>query len=571
MQNQWIKTIRGVVVSAAVLAGHGVLAAPELIVVNADIYTMDPANPRAQALAVEDGKFVAVGTEQQVRALADGDTAIVDAMGNTVTPGFIDGHAHVMGNAPAVNGVDLSYIADKNEWLRLIAEADASLPEGEWLTGGWWDHTLTDSIFPTKQMLDAVVPDRPVLLNHIDGHYGWANSKAMEIAGISADTPVPPGGEIVLDPETGEPIGIFLEGAQGLVSRHIPALSDERRLSGLAQMYKYANSFGLTGLHQMGALEDYQYIVANGDPTLRVWYGYFGFSPVGDDYDAAVQTVLETKRETARIVARSRKTEAVGPLLEIGYVKLINDGVLSSHTAVLMEDYADREGWSGEYITDPGGLAQQIDSITAAGLPVAVHSIGDAAVHATLDAFEAAKDNTVPYPNRIEHIEIVHPSDVPRFRELNVAASMQPNHGTNSIGYVPVRVGSHRTDRAYVWRSMLTMGVPLVFGADYATSPLNPLTQIADAMFRVSPFGFNNGLPFHPEQVLTFEEALYAYTQAGANLTPWKDQIGSVTAGKWADFVLLDGKVPSPMNEDFMNLTVQRTYFAGREVYRSED
>jgi predicted amidohydrolase YtcJ len=569
VENHWVKGFAGAVALSAVLGGQTVSAAPDLIVVNADIYTMDPAVPRAQALAVEDGKFVAVGTEVQVRALADRATVVVDAMGNTVTPGFIDGHAHMAGNAPAVYGVDLSYVADKNEWLRLIAEADKKTPAGEWLTGGWWDHTLTDSKFPTKEMLDAVVPDRPVLLNHIDGHYAWANSRALEIAGVTASSPVPPGGQIVLHPDTKEPMGVLLEGAQGLVARHIPELSDERRLNGLAQMFKHANSLGLTGLHQMGALEDYQHIVANGDPTLRVWYGYFGFPR--DDYDAGVQKVLEAKRETARIVAESRKADAVGPLLEIGYVKLINDGVLSSHTAVLMEDYSDRKGWSGEYITDPKELALQIDKITAAGLPVAVHSIGDAAVRASLDGFEAARGHTVPYPHRIEHIEIVHPSDVPRFRELNVVASMQPNHGTNSIGYVPDRVGSHRTDRAYVWRSMLTMGIPVVFGADYPTSPLNPLTQSADAMFRVSPFGFNDGKPFHPEQALKFEEVLYAYTQAAANMTPWKDEIGSVTVGKWADFVLLDGEVPSPMNDGFKDLTVQRTYFAGREVYKRED
>ena len=571
MENYWIKGFAGAVALSVVLGGRAVSAAPDLIVVNADIYTMDPAVPRAEALAVEGGKFVAVGTNVQVRALADRDTVVVDAMGNTVTPGLIDGHAHVAGNAPAVYGVDLSYVADKNEWLRLVAEADKKTPAGEWLTGGWWDHTLTDSVFPTKQMLDAVVPDRPVLLNHIDGHYAWANSRALEIAGVTADSPVPAGGQIVLHPDTKEPIGILLEGAQGLVREHIPELSDERRQNGLAQMFKYANSLGLTGLHQMGALEDYQHIVTNGDPTLRVWYGYFGFSQFRDDYDAGVQKILDTKTETARLVAASRKTDAVGPLFEIGYVKLINDGVLSSHTAVLMEDYSDRKGWSGEYITDPNELALQVEKITAAGLPVAVHSIGDAAVRASLDAFEAATNNKVPYPHRIEHIEVLHPSDLPRFKELNVVASMQPNHATNSIGYVPDRVGSNRTSRAYVWRSMLTMGIPLVFGADYATSPLNPLTQIADAMFRVSPFGFNDGKPFHPEQVLTFEEALHAYTQAPANITPWKDEIGSVTVGKWADFVLLDGKVPSPMNERFMDLAVGRTYFAGREVYKSED
>jgi predicted amidohydrolase YtcJ len=241
--------------------------------------------------------------------------------------------------------------------------------------------------------------------------------------------------------------------------------------------------------------------------------------------------------------------------------------VLSSHTAVLMEGYRDREGWRGEYKTSPQDLKLLVEKVTAAGLPVAIHSIGDAAVRASLDAFEAAKDNVVPFPNRIEHIELAHPDDVARFRELGVTASMQPNHATNAIGYVPLRVGQHRETRAYVWKSMLDAGVPLVFGADYPTSPLNPLIQIADAMFRESPFGFNNGAPWHPEQAVSFEQALHAYTQAGADMTQWKDQIGSIEVGKWADFVMLDARVPVPMNENFRALAVDSTWFAGREVY----
>ena len=167
----------------------------------------------------------------------------------------------------------------------------------------------------------------------------------------------------------------------------------------------------------------------------------------------------------------------------------------------------------------------------------------------------------------IEHIELVEASDISRFEEIGVVASMQPNHGTNSIGYVPERVGAHREDRAYVWKSMLDADVPLVFGADYPTSPLNPLIQLADAMFRESPFGFNEGEPWHPEQSVSFIEALHAYTQAGADMTPWKNQIGSITTGKWADFVILDGKVPAPIDESFRSLVVDATYFAGREVY----
>jgi predicted amidohydrolase YtcJ len=554
-------------VFATLLGGANTMAATDLIVINGDVYTVDPAAPRVQAFAVENGKFIALGTNAQIRALADNDTLIIDAGGNTVTPGFIDGHSHVSGNSPVVAGVDLSYVADKDEWLRMIEEADRRVPEGEWMTGGYWDHTLSDGEYPTKEMLDEILPGRPIFLNHIDGHYGWANSLALEMAGVTADTPVPPGGEIMIDPKTGEPTGILLEGAQGLVRRIIPERSDQQRHAGLATMEKYANSFGITGLHQMGDLEDYLYIVENGDPTLRIWYGHRGSRESTTDFDSGVNDILATKADVAAKVEASGKEVQSGPLLNVGYVKLMNDGVLSAQTAVLMEGYTDREGWKGEYITAPENLKMQVAKVTAAGLPVAIHSIGDAAVHASLDAFEAAKDNVVPLPNRIEHIELVHPDDIQRFKKLGVVASMQPNHATNAIGYVPVRVGAYRESRAYVWKSMLAAGVPLVFGADYPTSPLNPLVQMADAMFRESPFGFNDGKPWHPEQALSFTEALHAYTQAGANTTGWKEQIGSITVGKWADFVVLDGKVPAPVNDSFRTLTVDATYFAGREVY----
>ena len=544
-------------------------AAPDLVVINADVYTVDSDAPRVQAFAVENGRFSAVGSTGDIRALAGAGTRIIDAGGNSVTPGFLDGHAHVSGNNPAVAGVDLSYVVEKDEWLQLIEEADRRMPEGEWMTGGYWDHTLSDAVFPTKEMLDEVVPDRPIFLNHIDGHYAWVNSLALDLAEVNADTPVPPGGEIVVDEATGEPTGILLETAMGVVRGIIPERSDAQRREGLAEMFQIANGFGITGFHQMGGLDDYLHIVENGDPTLRIWYGQRGPRGESGDYSDAVAGILALQDEVDRRVDATGKTQDSGPLLELGYVKLMNDGVLSAHTAVLLESYRDREGWMGEYITEPGDLANQVDALTSAGLPVAIHSIGDAAVRASLDAFEASKDNPVPYPNRIEHIELIHADDVPRFRELGLAASMQPNHATNAIGYVPVRVGAHREDRAYVWRSFIDAGVPLIFAADYPTSPLNPLVQIADAVFRVSPFGFHDGQPWHPEQAVTFEEALYAYTQESANVTPWKDEIGSITVGKWADFVILNGKVPQPMESSFRDLVVDKTFFAGREVYSS--
>lgn len=556
---------------AAILLPPFALAAADLIVVNADVYTVDPARPRAEAFAVEHGKFSAVGSNAEIRALADGRTRLIDAAGHTVTPGFIDSHSHMSGDSPVVAGVDLSYVADKDEWLRLIEAADERLPDGDWMTGGYWDHTISDGEYPTKEMLDEVAPDRPIFLNHIDGHYGWANSLALDLANVSADTPVPPGGEIVVDPKSKEPTGILLEGAQRLIRDIIPARSDAKRRAGLATMQSYASSFGITGLHQMGGLDDYLYIVERGEPKLRVWYGMRAPAGTTEGLDASIDDILARQKDVASRVAATDKERAIGPLLRVGFVKLINDGVLSAHTAVLLEGYRDREGWRGEYITSAADLNTQVRQVTAAGLPVAIHSIGDAAVRASLDAFEASKGNAVPYPNRIEHMELVHPDDIPRFRELGVVASMQPNHATNSIGYVPERVGAYRESRAYVWKSMLDANVPLVLGADYATSPLNPLVQLADAMFRESPFGFNGGKPWHPEQALSFEEALHAYTQAGANVTSWKNEVGSITVGKWADFVLLTGKVAVPADASFRELVVDRTYFAGNEVYSSAE
>jgi predicted amidohydrolase YtcJ len=552
---------------AALFISAAAAAAPDLIVINGDVHTVDSGSPRIEAFAIEGGRFTAIGSSKEIRSLADAGTQVIDAGGNTVVPGFIDSHSHTTGDSPAVAGVDLSYIEDKEAWLQLIAAADATMAPGEWMVGGYWDHTLSDGRFPTRQMLDTVVTERPVLLRHIDGHYSWANSKALEIAGITADTPVPAGGEILLDPETGEPTGILLEGAQSLVRNFIPTRTDAQRRQGLADMHRYANSFGVTGLHQMGALDDYVYLVEQGEPSLRVWYGQR--APVGprESYTDDARELKATQTSINNRVTATGREETMGPLLRVGFVKLINDGVLSAHTAVMLQDYADRGGWRGEYITSPEELKAQVAAMTAAGLPVAVHSIGDAAVKATLDAFAAAADNPVPFPNRIEHIEVISPSDVGRFRQLGIAASMQPNHATNAIGYVPDRVGPEREANAYVWRSMLEEEVNLVFGADYPTSPLSPLIQIADATLRVSPFGFNDGKSWHAEQTVTFAEALRAYTQAGANLTPWKNEIGSISVGKWADFVMLDGKVPEPINDSFRGLSVQTTYFAGRQVY----
>lgn len=538
-------------------------AAADVIIVNGDVRTVDLKKPKVQAFAIDDGKFAAIGSNDEIRALADSETKIIDADGKTVTPGFIDGHTHLTSGTDMVVGVDLSYIPDKKTWLEKIKEADARLPKGAWLTGGGWDYTLSEGKLPTKEDLDAVVPDRVVILRDIDFHSVWVNSKALEVGGVTAKSRVKEGGQVLLN-DKGEPSGILLEGAGDLVEKHRPVATDSERREGLLETLKFANSVGITAVNDMSdlaAVHDYAALVADKKMSLRVWYGFFEGDP------QKIAAAVADREAVDKICANSGEQENKGPLLKLGYTKSVMDGVLSTRTAYLHEDYSDQKGWKGKPFETKEQLAAAIRASNENGFPTAVHAIGDGSVGLVLDAF-AEGSVARAQPNRIEHIEVVETSDIKRFKDLGVVASMQPNHATGTIGkYITERIGENREPRAYVWHSMLQAGVPLVFGSDWPTSPLSPLTQINDAVFRESPFGLGNG-SWHPEQAVSFDQALFSYTQAGANMTPWGDQIGSISVGKWADFVIIDGTLPDPLDRSIRQRKVEATYLAGKEVYR---
>ncbi|WP_379072057.1 amidohydrolase [Mesorhizobium sp. UC22_110] len=561
-KDQKKKLLASCLIAFAVSVGPAIAAA-DLIVVNADVRTADPAKPKAQAFAVEGGKFAAIGSNDEIKALADSSTRTIDAGGKTITPGFIDGHTHLTMGTDMVLGADLSYIPDKKTWLEKIKEADARLPKGAWLTGGGWDYTLGEGKLPTKEDLDAVVPDRVVILRDIDFHSVWVNSKALEVGGVTAKSEVKEGGQILLN-DKGEPSGILLEAAGELVEKHRPVATDAERRAGLLETLKFANSVGITAVNDMSdlaAVHDYAALVADKKMPLRVWYGFFEGDP------KKIAAAVNDRRAVDKISSESGEQEKKGPLLKLGYTKSVMDGVLSTRTAYLHQDYSDQKGWKGKPFETKEQLAAAIRASNENGFPTAVHAIGDGSVSLVLDAFAEA---SVPraQPNRIEHIEVVETSDIKRFKDLGVVASMQPNHATGTIGkYITERIGENREPRAYVWHSMLEAGVPLVFGSDWPTSPLSPLTQINDAVFRESPFGLGTG-PWHPEQAVSFDQALFSYTQAGANMTPWGNQIGSISVGKWADFVVIDGSLPDPLDRSIRQRKVEATYLAGNEVYR---
>ena len=540
---------------------------PELIVFNADIRTVDQTQNRAEAFAIKDGRFVAVGNNEEVLELKGATTESINANGATIVPGFIDSHTHLSSGSKMVTGINLTGIREKSVWLEMIAERVKTMEPGEWLLGGRWDYTFENKGLPTRWDLDKVSPNNPVALSDIDGHSMWVNSLAIEKANIRADSEVPLGGQILVNELSGEPNGILLEGAMELIWDAPTYVRDsDRATNKIEQVIDYANSFGITSVHDMSSrieLDKYKELAFNKKLYLRVFWGEHSKFSQEDDSTNNEARVNQLIREY------EFHDQDRGPLIEYGFIKYVIDGVLSTHTAALIDPYSDRPEIVGEPFYIQGEINRLVKRANSLGMPVAIHAIGDRGVKMALNAFEYSGNRSLA--NRIEHIEIIESSDIDRFKKLNVTASMQPNHGTGVIGkYITPRVGVEREKYAYVWNDFLRSEVRLALSSDFATSPFSPLVQLVDAVFRESPSGLYEG-PWYPQQALSFEQALYAYTQVGADLAGWGDQIGSISVGKWADFVVLDGTLNDPVGRELKQRNVAKTYFAGLKVFSADD
>ncbi len=537
-------------------------ANPDVIVINADVRTSDKSNGRASAFAVKDSKFIAVGNTEGILSMAGDSTKIIDANGNTVVPGFIDSHTHLSSGAKIVTGINLSEIREKAVWLEMIKERVKTMQPGEWLLGGRWDYTFENKGYPTRWELDAVAPNNPVALSDIDGHSMWVNTMAIELSGIEADSEVPMGGQIVLN-EEGVPTGILLEGAMELVWQNESYVRDsDLARNEIEQVIDYATSLGITSVHDMSSrieLNKYKELAADQKLNLRIFWGEHSKFSQEDDSTNQNNLIYQL------IDQYKVHDDEFGPMIEYGFIKYVIDGVLSTHTAALVDPYTDRPDVIGEPFYIQNELNFLVKRANSLGMPVAIHAIGDRGVQMALNAFEFS--NHLNLANRVEHVEVIQPGTVERFRELNVTASMQPNHGTGVIGkYITPRIGSEREKFAYVWNDFLKGGVRLALSSDFATSPFSPLVQLFDAVFRESPSGLYDGA-WYPEQRISFDEALYAYTQIGADLSGWGEEIGSITKGKWADFVILDQRLNDPVGRELKDTLVSSTFFAGKEVY----
>jgi predicted amidohydrolase YtcJ len=511
--------------------------------------------PIAEAVAVAGDRLVAVGDSKTLRdALGACDRAI-DLRGRTVVPGMIDAHLHFLSYSLRMDRIQIHELPSLQETLQRVTERVAATEPGTWIRGGGWNCNLWgDGAFPTRHDLDRVAPDRPVALSSKDGHSLWANTQALKLAGVDADTPDVAGGSIFRD-AAGEPTGILQENAIGLVRQVIPDPTRREMIAACKRGLAHANSVGLTGIHDCegaDALSVFQELARRKELTLRV----LAHVPEGT-IDEAIKVGLRDGfgDEWVRIVG----------------IKAFSDGALGSRSAWMIEPYEDDPANWGIPTTTPEALLELVRKANGAGLSVAVHAIGDAANRAVLDAIESARDEAPAHlRNRIEHVQLLHPDDISRLAQLGVIASMQPIHATGDIDIAERHWGS-RSATGYAWRSLLDTGAMLAFGSDAPVEDISPLLGIHAAVTRRRANGDPGPEGWYPEQKLTVHEAVYAYTMGAAYASGEEQLKGSLTAGKLADLVILDRDIFDIDPMDILHTQVHATMVGGKFVYQSDE
>ena len=498
--------------------------AADLVLHQGNVYTMDRAAPRARAVAIAGDRIVAVGENAAILDLLAPDGRAIDLEGRTVLPGFTDAHLHLLSFGLSLGQIDLAGAATLEDALARVAARAKTVPHGQWLVGRGWDHSLWGAgALPTRQDLDRVAPRHPVRLQHKCGHASWVNTRALELAGITKDTSDPPGGEIERSP-AGDAAGVLKEGAMALVTR----LLDEPPLDEAAEAIRaavpHAHRAGLVGVHTMEgplAFRALQRVRAAGELTLRV-----------------LITVPESKLAAA--VEVGLRSGFGDEWLRIGGVKSFADGALGSRTAYLLAPYEGEREYCGISTATPKDLRETVDKASRAGLAAFVHAIGDRANRETLDAVEASRaaGAGLHLRHRIEHAQLLDPADVGRFAALGVVASMQPIHATQDIRIADAHWGA-RGAGAYAFRSLLDSGATLAFGSDCPVEDLSPLVGIHAAVTRRRADGSPGPDGWYPEQRLTVEEAVRAYTMGPAYAGGGETLTGCLAPGKLADLVVL--------------------------------
>jgi len=535
----------------------------DLVLFNARIYTVNPQQQWAEALAIRGEKIVAVGRTKEIDGYRGPATRIIDAHQHLVLPGFVDCHIHFMDGSLGLTQVDLNGAKTVVEIQKRVKEYAASHPKEPWITGmGWTYPTFGPGALPHKKFLDEVVPNRPVYLVAFDGHSSWANSKALAMAGITRATPDPANGRIVRD-ESGEATGALKESAGDLIAALMPKPTREERLAALRLGMHEANKYGLVRVHSAGG--DFEYLDLfdelhrRGEQTLRFYIAYF-LDPPQLTPDALQK--IESARGTYR-----------DDWISGGAVKTMLDGVIEAHTAAMLTPYSDDPSQIGELFWDPGKYKQAITELDHRGLQIFTHAIGDKAVRTALDAYEQAANanHTQDARPRIEHIETITSQDIPRFGKLGVIASFQPLHAYPDEDTLQIwarNAGPDRASRAWVWHSIEGTGGRLAFGSDWPVVTLNPWPGVQNALTRQTTEGDPPG-GFVPNERVSLEDTIKAYTLGAAVAGRREKTEGSLEAGKLADLIVLSQDLfqikPNQTGKEEVMLTI----VGGKLVYES--
>src|SRR5437868_10669125 len=541
-----------VALSLAVALVTGPAAAQQppvsLAVVNARVWTGDPRRPWADALAVRGDRLAAVGSSAEVRKLAGPGARLIDVRGQLVVPGFIDAHVHFIDGGFRLSSVQLRDAKTPAEFTARIKAFASSLPKGEWITGGDWDHEQWGGALPTRAGIDSVTPDHPVWVNRLDGHMALANAAALRAAGVTHDTKDVAGGTIVRD-ASGEPTGVLKDNAQDLVWRVVKEPSDALKDRALDAAMAYVASKGVTAVHNMGSWDDLA-VFERAHAAGRLRTRIYAAVPLG---------TWERLRDT--VAARGRGDA----WLRIGGLKGFVDGSLGSHTAAMLEPFTDAPNDRGLFVTPPESLYAWTKGADAAGLQVIVHAIGDRAIRTQLDIFERVEKENGPRDRRfrIEHAQHIAPPDVPRFKALGVIASMQPYHAIDDGRWADKVIGPERAKGTYAFRSLLDAGATLAFGSDWFVAPPTPLFGIYAAATRRTLDDRHPG-GWVPEQKIGVEEALRAYTTGSAYATFEENEKGSLTPGKLADVVIIDRDLTKIRPETIRDAKIEYMIVGGR-------
>lgn len=534
--------------------------ASTLVLRNATVYTGDSLNPTATAVAVRDGRIVAVGSDEDVADHLDG-AEVLDLAGRFVFPGFVDAHAHFMGIGEREQTLNLEGTNSKDEFLARVDSAVKATPAGEWVTGrGWIETFWNPPVFPTRHDLDRIAPDHPVILSRADGHASIANSAALRLAGITADTPAPAGGAINLDAE-GQPTGMLIDAAQGLVSRHVPDRTDAQRERALELASERSVRLGWTQIQDAhGSWEE----VA----LMRKLYGE------GRIKVRLYKTITGPSAGADSLIRLGPQPSEFDDHFTVRDIKVVMDGALGSRGAALLSPYNDDPHTVGLITTDTVALRDMLERALRAGIQVETHAIGDRANRVVLDmyarAFESVPESErkIADPRwRIEHSQIVHVDDLMRFRDLNVIASMQPSHAIGDLHFVPARIGLDRTAGAYAWRTLLGFGVPVAGGSDAPVERGEPMIEFYAAVARRDLQG-RSGPGWHPEERVSRDQALKMFTWYPAYAAFEEDRAGTISVGKRADFTILDRDIMTIPEAEILQTQNVMTVIGGKVVYR---